>query len=126
MTDLGRRIGLVLATMAVSGGVVLAGAPAASAAPAPTALASASAPSRPPVCRPEHRGPDWRWDRASRHPHWDHRIRYRDRHDRRWRTRWVHVRMDDRYCARQTNWGGPGRPGGPGGPGRPEGQEGRR
>jgi hypothetical protein len=110
MNDVGRRIGLALMTALVTGGTTLAGAPAAWAGSgsAPAVVQATSAAPR--HCRPEHTGPRWRWHDTRRDDHWDRQVWRRDRHDRRWEKQWIHVRWDDRYCARR---GHPG-PGGPG------------
>jgi hypothetical protein len=94
---------MVIATTAVSGSVLLVGAPAAGAETGSIADASASASEGPRHCRPEHRGPRWRWHDARRGDHWDHAVWSWDRSDHRWETHWQHLRWDDRYCAGRGN-----------------------
>ena len=103
--ELRRRIRLVLVTTVIGAGSMLTAAPAwAGTGPAgATSVQVADATSRP--CRPEHRGPRWRWHDTRRDDHWDHQVRRWDRHDRQWETQWVHIRWDDRYCARHgSGW----------------------
>jgi hypothetical protein len=92
MTSIPRKITMLLVSTAAVGGLTVLTAPAASAAPLPTTVSAARW--EPPRCRPEHDGPNWRWDEQRRGGHWDHRVWNRRAH--RWE--WQHVRGDDHRC----------------------------
>lgn len=96
MTELGRRLGVLVASMAVIGSLGVLAPAAASAEARAVESAVAAAPRH---CKPAHWGRDWRWHEGRRGGHWDHWQRNR------WGRggEWKHHKRDDRYCERRWN-----------------------
>jgi hypothetical protein len=97
MTTRRGRLTVLAATAAMAGGLALAGAPNASAAPVPAdtqAVTTISA-TVPSACTPRHSGRDWRWYDDHHGHHWWQHHEYDSRHHR-WY--WRDYRNDNRYC----------------------------
>ena len=112
MNALSKRIGVMVASAAVTFGLAAVAAPAASAETVATASTTVTvATARPSSwwCKPAHMGRNWRWDDGRRGGHWDERVWNRRQH----RFEWQHQWRDNRYCAPVRTDGPPRRFDGP-------------
>jgi hypothetical protein len=92
MASMRQRLGLVAASAAAVGGLMLGGSTAAMAATSPTVSAAVTASFS---CEPEHSGRRWEWyDDHHGHHYWRH-WEY-DRHHHQWY--WHNYYQDDQYC----------------------------